>query len=110
MSDLNSLKLQKLNSERKKTQRDVSNHISHLNNAADAAMRQQAYMHKNPDANGADQLIAVIHPEFLEAAAAFNEVAAKLQDMQLVSAGQMTIDDFIAKYAINLEEFSNELI
>lgn len=110
MSELNTLKLQNLNANRKKTQRSVSNAVSQLNTAADVAMHQQAYMHKNPDGNGADQLIAVVHPEFVEAASAFNEVAAKLQDMQMLATGQMSVDDFIAKYGIDLAGFSAELI
>lgn len=110
MSEINTLKLQNLNSERKKTQRSVSNAISQLNTAADTAMRQQAYMKKNPDNNGADQLIAVVHPDFLAAASAFNLVAQKLQDMQLVSSGDLSVDDFMAKYNIDLTEFSNGLI
>lgn len=110
MSDLSTLKLQNLNERRKKTQREVSTLVSQLNTAAETAMYQQAYMHQNPDNNGADQLIPVVQPNFVESAAAFNAVAAKLQDMQLLSSGQMTLEDFISKYNLNLTEFSDGLI
>lgn len=110
MSEINTLKLQNLNEARKRTQRDVSNFISQLQSAADTAMHQQAYMHKNPDANGADQLIPIVHPAFLEIAAEFNKAAAKLSDMQKLSSGEITVDELIAKYNMNLGEFSNGLV
>ena len=67
-------------------------------------------MHKNPDNNGANELIAVVQPDFDALAVAFNQVAEKLVDMQAVSNGSMTIDALIAKYGIDLTEFSNGLI
>lgn len=110
MSDLNTLKLSNLNELRKQTEREVSRAISQLNAATGSAMRQQAYMHKNPDTNGADQLIPVATPNFNASAAEFNAIAEKLTDMQKVQAGTLTVDDFIAKYSIDLTEFSNGLI
>ncbi|MEZ7225982.1 hypothetical protein NO989_04275 [Alteromonas sp. DY56-G5] len=107
---LDQLKFSNLNTQRKETQRKVSNAISQLNAAADEAMKQQAYMHSNPDDNGANELIAVATPDFNASAQAFNEVAQKLQDMQLVQAGTLSITDYIAKYNIDLSEFSERLI
>ena len=109
MSEINTLKLQSLNEGRKKTQREVSNLISQLHSAADTAMTQQAYMHKNPDANGADQLIPIVHPAFVEIALEFNKAAEKLSDMQKLSNGEITVEELIAKYSIDLSEFSNGL-
>ena len=110
MSELNQLKLANFNENRKQTQQKVSQAISQLNAAASEAMRQQAYMRKNPDLNGADELIAVATPNFDASADAFNEVAQKLADMQSVQAGTLTVDAFITKYNIDLAEFSNGLI
>lgn len=107
---LDQLKFSNLNTLRKETQRKVSNAISQLNAAADEAMKQQAYMHSNPDDNGANELIAVATPDFNASAQAFNQVAQKLQDMQLVQAGTLSIADYIAKYNIDLSEFSERLI
>ncbi|AJP43414.1 hypothetical protein EP12_06665 [Alteromonas australica] len=104
------LKFTNLNSERKRTQRNVATAISNLNAAADSALKQQAYMRVNPDNNGADELIVITKPDFDACASAFNEVAAKLIDMQAVQAGTMTIDECIAKYGIDLTEYSKELI
>lgn len=103
-------KFSNLNKLRKDTHKQVSNLISQLNASTSMAMKQQSYMHKNPDLNGANDLIAVVSPDFLATAAAFNQVAAKLMDMQALQSGAMTVDDFIAKYNINLAEFSAELI
>lgn len=103
-------KFSKLNDLRKTTHKQVSNTVSQLNSYALDAMKQQAYMRKNPDANGADQLIPVVTPDFAAAAAAFNDVAEKLQDMQLVAAEAMTADELVAKYSIDLAAYSNELI
>jgi len=107
---LKQLKFANLNEQRKQTQRSVSSAISNLNAAADVAMRQQAYMHTNPDDNGADELIAVATPDFNAIASAFNEVAQKLMDMQAVQAGTMTVTEFVSKYSIDLNGFSSELI
>lgn len=107
---LSALKLATLNTNRKQTSQQVSNAISQLNAHAAAAMKQQAYMHKDPDLNGAGDLIAVVQPEFDALSVAFNQVAAKLVDMQAVSAGTMTADALIAKYNIDLNAFSNTLV
>lgn len=107
---INQEKFSSLNKARKDTHRQINNIISQLNSLTDSAMKQQAYMHKNPDNNGADELIAVVTPDFLETANSFNVVAAKLMDMQAVKGGEMTLDELITKYTINLAEFSNELI
>jgi len=107
---INQEKFSNLNKLRKDTHKRISNLISQLNASTTSAMKQQAYMHKNPDSNGAPDLIPVVTPDFLAAAEAFNEVVAKLMDMQSVQASSMTVDEFIAKYSINLEEFSAELI
>jgi hypothetical protein len=103
-------KFSKLNQSRKETHRQVSNSISQLNAYAMDAMKQQAYMRKDPDANGAGDLIAVVTPDFAAAASAFNEVVEKLVDMQSVAAGAMTVDDMIAKHGIDLTAYSDELI
>lgn len=108
---ISALKLANYNEQRKQTARQISTAISQLNAQADIALKQQAYMRSNPDANGADELIAVVAPEFNTLSEAFNQVAAKLQDMQAVNAGTMAVDELIAKYSsINLTEFSNGLI
>lgn len=107
---LSQLKLSNLNEQRKQTQTQVSNAVSTLNAQTDIAMRQQAYMHKNPDSNGADELLVASTENFLATAAAFNEVASKLSDMQALQSGQMSIDDYLSKYSLDVADISNELI
>ena len=104
------LKLSNLNEARKDTFRRVTDAISQLNAAADEAMKQQAYIRKDPDANGASELLPIIAPEFSATVAAFQTVAAKLQSMSEVHAGAKDIDQQIADYAIDLTAFSEELI
>jgi len=104
------LKLQKFNTERLRNQEQVGNVLGKLNDSALLALKQQAYMHLNPDANGADELIAESTPTFLILAEKFNEIAAMLEDSQKVSAGTMTASDLVTKYALDMTEFSDSLI
>lgn len=92
------------------TERTATNAISQLNAAANAMLNQQAYLRKDPDANNAGELLPVVQPGFEAGAAAFNEVAGKLADMQAVHAGTMTVDELIAKYDINLTSYSATLV
>tara|TARA_R100000544_G_scaffold16105_1_gene7624 strand:- start:781 stop:1110 length:330 start_codon:yes stop_codon:yes gene_type:complete len=107
---INQEKFSKINQLRKNTHRQVSDAVSQLNTFASDAMNQQAYMRVNPDLNGADQLLSVVTPDFVAVATAFNEVKEKLEDMQSVASGLMTVDEMIAKHSIDLSQYSNELI
>jgi len=109
---LNNVKINNFNQHRKETQRQVSNSLSQLNSQADTAIKQQAYMHLNPDANGANDLIAVVNPEFFALAAQFNTIAEKLVDMQKVAdpLDAMTAADMVTKYSLNLASYSESLI
>ena len=107
---ISQLKLANLNEQRKQTQTQVSNAISQLNAQIDIAMKQQAYMHKNPDNNGADELLIASTDNFLATAASFNEVALKVSDMQKVQDGSILIDDHLTKWSLDITEISNELI
>ena len=103
-------KFSKLNQVRKTTAQQIGNNISQLNTLANDVMRQQAYMRKDPDGNSAGDLLPIVEPDFLALVAAFNEVSAKLEDVKAVHAGTMTPDELIAKYSLDLIEFSNGLI
>jgi len=107
---INQLKLSNLNEQRKQTQTQVSNAISTLNAQIDIAMKQQAYMHKNPDNNGADELLIASTENFLATASAFNEVALKVSDMQKVQDGSILIDDHLAKWSLDVAAISKEYI
>lgn len=103
-------KFSNLNDARKTTHLRINNLISQLNAAALEAMEQQAYMRLNPDDNEADSLIAVVTPDFVATANAFQDVADKLQDMQLVASGEMTIESEVSKWGINITEVSDKYL
>lgn len=107
---LSILKLQNFNNERKRNQTAVADSLSRLHSQATLTLKQQAYMHLNPDANGADELIAESKPTFDALAAEFNTIALILQDSQAVSAGTMTAAELISKYNLDMTEFSNGLV
>ena len=107
---ISQLKLANLNEQRKQTQTQVSNAISQLNAQIDIAMKQQAYMHKNPDNNGADELLIASTDNFLATAESFNEVALKVSDMQKVQDGSILIDDHLAKWSLDVTAISKEYI
>lgn len=104
------LKLQNFNEARKTNEEAVSNSLSRLNAQVILAMKQQAYMHLNPDANGADDLISVVSPTFTTLASEFNSIAAMLNAMQEVAAGTLTAADLVSTYSLDLTEFSDDLL
>lgn len=104
------LKLQNFNEARKTNEEAVSNSLSRLNAQVILAMKQQAYMHLDPDANGADDLISVVSPTFATLASEFNSIAAMLNAMQEVAAGTLTAADLVSTYSLDLTEFSDDLL
>ncbi len=110
MTALNTIKISNFNEIRKSTHKKINNLLSQLEGETDSAISQQAYMRKNPHDNGASELISEVTPAFTATAAAFNAVAAKLQDMQLVAAGSMTVDELITKYSVDLAGYSEQLL
>ena len=104
------LKLQNFNNQRKQNQAAVGASLSRLHEQAMLALKQQAYMHSNPDDNGANELISVVKPEFIALATEFNVIAGLLEDSQAVSAGTMTAAELISKYSLDMTEFSNGLL
>lgn len=103
-------KFNTLNEFRKATSKGVSRAISELNGHASAAIKQSAYMHTNPDDNGSDELVPIIQAEFDLLVTAFAEVQSKLSDLIAVRSGTMTSGELLAKYNVNLDEFSAELL
>ena len=73
------------------------------------AIKQQCYMHENPDNNDADELITVVTPDFIEASKMFNDVKGRLEDLQSVASGSMTTAEMKVKYSVDLIEYSEEL-
>ena len=108
---IQSVKFTNFNTERKALTKSISGSVSALNAGITTAIKQQAYMHKNPDGNGADELISVVSDDIDLIEVALAEVNEKAADLLAVRAGTMTVDESLAKYtAINLEEYSNELL
>lgn len=110
MSEINTLKLSNLNDERKSTFRSLTGALSQVNEATKKYMKQQAYMLKNPDANGAGDLVAFFNTDFDAAYTELLGVYNKLKDMYDVRNGVLDVDTFISRHGIDLTTFSNELI
>ncbi len=108
---IESEKFRTFNEERKTSLKAVSAAVSTLNKEMSIAIKQQAYMRKNPDNNGVDELISIVAGEIDLIAVALNEVNAKATDLLAVRSGGMTVDELLVKYpAVNLTEYSVELL
>ena len=106
---INQEKFSNLNKARKATHKNVVSSLSQLLSFSMDAIKQQCYMRENPDANGADELIAVVTPDFIEASEMFNSVKDRLEDLQSVALGSMTTAEMKAKYSVDLVAYSEEL-
>ena len=106
---LNNEKFSDLNKARKATHKQVVSNLSQLLAYSMDAIKQQCYMHENPDNNRADELIAVVTPDFMEASAMFDDVKVRLEDLQAVASGSMTTTEMKAKYSVDLVEYSGWL-
>jgi cupin superfamily acireductone dioxygenase involved in methionine salvage len=110
MSFISQTKFQNLNEQRKQTSRSISQCISQLNAHASTALKQQAYLRKNPDLNIDPEFITIMGAEVAPIAAAFAEVQYKLNDIVSVMTEEMTVDDMMEKYNIDLSQVSSELL
>ncbi len=110
MSSISQAKFQNLNDQRKQTAKQVSQCISQLNAQALVALKQQAYIHKNPDSNIDPEFIDVVGAEVVPVATAFAEVQDKLNDLVSVMNGAITVDEMIAKHSIDVSQVSSELL
>ena len=81
------IKASNFNNERKATMRDVANYISKLNVGAITALKQQAYVRKNPDDNGVEEFKAVLSADIDSIAASLNEVNEKLDEAKPATLG-----------------------
>ena len=84
--------------------------LSKLNVLANKALKQQAYVRKNPDDNGVDEFKAVLSADIDSIAASLAEVNDKLADLMKVKSDVMTVDELISKYSIDLAGYSSELL
>ena len=104
-------KFSAFNKERKTSLATIGSSVSIINKELSKVLKQQAYMHKNPDNNGANDLIPLVSDKIDVIAQAFAEINAQVVDFMAVKTGTMTIDELLTKYpVINLEEYSKELL
>ena len=104
-------KFSAFNKERKASLTTVGNSVSVINRELSKVLKQQAYMHVNPDNNGASDLLSVVADEIDVIASAFAEINSKVVDFMAVKSGAMTVEQLLVKYpAINLTEYSAELL
>lgn len=107
---INQIKASNFNDDRKATMRDVASSLSKLNVLANKALKQQAYVRKNPDDNGVDEFKTVLSADIDSISASLSEVNEKLSDLMKVKSDEMTVDELIAKYSIDLAGYSLELL
>ena len=94
----------------KQTLSNIARQISQLNNDLSAAIDYQAYARKNPDLIVDDGLLAIINLGVDQLLAQYDEVDAKRIDILAVKNGTMTVDELIAKYNVDLNKYSVELM
>jgi hypothetical protein len=108
---IQSEKFRSFNTERKASLKTVSSAVSALDGGLMVALKQQAYIHTNPDDNGVNELIPIMSDEIDKIGQALTEANSKAADLLAVKSGSMTVTQLLAKYpAINLEEYSDELL
>jgi len=110
MSSISQTKFQNLNNQRKATAKQVSQCISQLTAHALAALKQQAYIHKNPDSNIDPEFITIVGAEVVPVATAFEVVQDQLNDLVSVMNDPSTVDAVIAKHSIDVDQVSTELL
>lgn len=110
MNDLQGYKQTQYMKNQKETSSSVGRSISTLNNDLSAALQHQAYARKNPDSNIDSSLLAAINVGVDQLLAQYGEVNLLVIDLQAVKDGNMTVDNLIIKYNIDLIAYSNALI
>lgn len=88
----------------------LKNNLAQLKTSVDDAIKIYAYSLKNPDNNNATEIVTHFDAHMNEQITVFNNIAAKMADIEAVKAGTMTADDMIPKYAVDLAKISSELL
>jgi len=109
MNKLQSVKFDKFFSNQSQTLKEVASAISKLNGALPAAIEHQAYAIKNTDNNMDDSIKDSISRRVTELETQFINVAGMIKDIGATKNGMMSVDELIAKYNVNLVQYSNDL-
>ena len=104
------IKLMNFNANQKATVQVIARAVSQLNAAMFQAIEHQAYARKNPDNVIDDELLAGMGSLVDDLMSKMAEVEAKRVDIAAVKAETMTVDESIAKYSINLVNYSAALV
>ena len=110
MNSLQQIKLTQYMTNQKATSASVARAIASLNNDLASAIEHQAYARKNPDGTVDPELLALMGAGVDALMSQFATVAEKQGDLLAVKEGTMSVDELIAKYGIDLTEYSNGLI
>lgn len=94
----------------KQTSSSIARSISQLNADLSAALEHQAYARKNPDLVVDSNLLEVIGAGVDQLLSQYSEADLKRLDLLAVKEGNMTVDDLITKYSIDLNTYANALI
>ena len=110
MNSIQQLKLAQFSANQKQTVSSIARSIAQLNNDLAAAVEHQAYARKNPDNIIDDGFLALMGHGVDQLLAQFAQTAGKRDDLLAVKSGAMSVDDLIAKYNINVADYSDRLI
>lgn len=107
------IKFTAYNQQRKENNQRAAQAISQLNAAIDVAIQQQAYFRKDPNGlftNADDRQI--ISAGVANLVPSWEGVKTKVDDMLRVMDDNdpFTVDDLIAKYSVDLDDFASKLV
>ena len=109
MNKLQSVKFDKFFINQAQTMKVIADAISKLNAHIPAAIEHQAYVLKNTDENMDESIKESISKRVTELEAQFIAVVLMINDLSATKKSEMTVDELIAKYKINLIKYSDDL-
>lgn len=99
-------KLINFNTDYKNTTSSIRRSISNLQAQISTSIKQQAYIHKNPDNNINEDDLLAMQASFLNIVTEFNILCPMVEDMTALHVGSIDIDDMITKYNVNVDQYS----
>jgi hypothetical protein len=109
MNKLQAVKFDKFFVNQAQTMKVVADAVSKLNAAIPAAIKHQAYVLKNLDDNMDESIKESMSKRVEELEGQFMQVVSMVGDIAATRAKGMTADELIAKYNVDLVQYSNDL-
>jgi len=102
-------KLINFNKDYKVTSSSIRGSISNLILQITTAIKQQSYIHKDPDGNITPEDLLAMQNVFLNIVTEFSKLSPMVDDMVALHTEQMTVDELIEKYTVDVPQYSLEL-